>query len=141
MSCNRRSSAAFREKPQQLPLYICVLRAAAAVAHGNDINAIVNYGHAIKMTRTARSLTQKQLAKRLGVAASFVSLLEAGKRKPSVDTLEHLCVALDVPMHLLVLMASSDRELRGVDAVEARTLGVHLLRLLTATQDQNGSSR
>ena len=118
-----------------------MLRATEVVAHGAHpvLGDHLNYGHAIKMARTARSFTQKQLAERLDVAASFVSLLESGKRKPSVDTLEQVCSALEVPMHLLVLMASSEKELQRVDEAEARALSSHLLRILTSSKSDEGA--
>ena len=42
----------------------------------------MNYAKAIKTTRAARGLDKKTLAKRLKVDASYVSLIEAGRRVP-----------------------------------------------------------
>jgi transcriptional regulator with XRE-family HTH domain len=114
--------------------------APSVLVRAADQETTLRYGHAIKMARTARALTQRELAERLGVASSYVSLLEAGKRRPSLDVLERVCAALDFPMQLIVLMASSSGELRGINEEEAKALSGILLRILTeeVSEDEGG---
>lgn len=90
----------------------------------------MNYGRAIKVARTTRGLSQKALAKRIGVDASFISVLEANKRSPSTETLETISKKLDVPLYLLMLLASEKRDLRGLPLEEATGLARQLLDLL-----------
>ena len=59
-----------------------------------------------------------------------MSLLESGKRTPSLETLQQAALALEIPLHLLILMASSEEELHGLDSAEAATLSKHLLSIL-----------
>jgi len=92
----------------------------------------MKYGHAIRQVRTRRNISQKGLAKRIGMDASFLSMLESGKRKPSTETLESICKELQVPMHLLILLASEKKELRGISPAQASVLGEQLFVLLTA---------
>lgn len=55
---------------------------------------------AIIEARTARNLTQKQLAERTGIHQSDISKLENGTRNPSVNLLRRLADGLD--MQLLI---------------------------------------
>lgn len=49
-----------------------------------------------------RGMTQTQLAARIGLGQSAVSMLLAGKRNPRMDTLKAIAAALDVPVAELV---------------------------------------
>lgn len=46
--------------------------------------------------RSKAGLTQGEVAEGAGVTAQFVSMLETNVRRPSVDTVERLIVALDL---------------------------------------------
>jgi transcriptional regulator with XRE-family HTH domain len=97
----------------------------------------MNYGRAIKIARTAYGLTQSGLAKRLSIGASQLSLIEAGKRQPSVRVLHEVAVALDVPLHLLTLLASRPEDLNDkVDSKQVAELARALLRLLVRVGEQ-----
>jgi len=97
----------------------------------------MNYGRAIKIVRTAYGLTQSALAKRLSIGTSQLSLIEAGKRQPSVGVLHEIGVALDVPMHLLMLLASRPEDLdEKADPKQVADLASALLRLLVRVGEQ-----
>ena len=53
-------------------------------------------GPGVRTHRTAKGLSLRQLARQLGVSASFISQLENGKSQPSVATLVAICEALAV---------------------------------------------
>jgi transcriptional regulator with XRE-family HTH domain len=67
----------------------------------------------VRFARETRGLSQTELASRMGCQPSAVGHLEAGRRKPGVDNLRILCVALSVSSdYLLGLsedMAGNDR--------------------------------
>jgi transcriptional regulator with XRE-family HTH domain len=65
-------------------------------------------GAAIKQVRVARGLTQVQLAEAAGLskAGNSVALIEQGKRFVSVETLNALAEALDVPAACLAILGS-----------------------------------
>lgn len=46
--------------------------------------------------RKAAGVTQDEFAHRLGVARSYMSGIETGKRNPSIDLVEAMAAALDV---------------------------------------------
>ena len=70
----------------------------------------MNYGRAIRIARTAYGLTQGEFAERLSVGASHLSLIESGKRQPSLKVLKEISTGLKVPLHLLTLLASDPSE-------------------------------
>jgi transcriptional regulator with XRE-family HTH domain len=97
----------------------------------------MKYGRAIKIVRTAHGLTQAQLADRLSVGASHLSLIEAGKRTPSLDVLQEIAVALVVPLHLLTLLASNPSEFDSPEnAARVTEVAKTLLHLLSSSGEQ-----
>jgi len=61
----------------------------------------VTLGNAIKLIRTARNLTQREVAKQLKVSANYLSLIESDKRDPSLAFLNRLAAQLGVPIAML----------------------------------------
>ena len=51
-------------------------------------------GTRIKEQRQRRTLTQRQLAEKVNLTPGFVSLIETGKKKPSLEVLIYICEAL-----------------------------------------------
>jgi transcriptional regulator with XRE-family HTH domain len=68
----------------------------------------MNLGQATKLMRTASGLRQKEIADQLGVTANYISLIENGKREPSVAFLRHLAKALGVPVGLFFLWEETE---------------------------------
>jgi transcriptional regulator with XRE-family HTH domain len=90
----------------------------------------MNYGRALKIARAIAGLQQKELARRADIDPSHVSLMEMGKRQPSVQSLEKLSKALRVPIYLLTLLAAEDGDLKISDPVELKRISELLARLL-----------
>jgi transcriptional regulator with XRE-family HTH domain len=67
-------------------------------------------GNAIKTVRTASRVKQQDLAKRIGVTANYVSLVEGDKREPSVAFLKKAANSLEVPVSLFFLWQEIDGE-------------------------------
>lgn len=97
----------------------------------------MDYGRAIRIVRTARGLSQAQLAERLSIGTSHLSLLEAGKRQPSVQVLDEVATVLNVPPHLLTLLASDAADLKDPkNAEEVNELARALLKVLVSGGEQ-----
>jgi len=63
----------------------------------NDLREAPAFGPVLRQFRIASGLTQEELACRLGYnTANYVSCLEIGTRKPSVELLFKIAAALDV---------------------------------------------
>jgi XRE family transcriptional regulator, master regulator for biofilm formation len=73
----------------------------------------MDYGKGIRVARAVAGIRQKQLAKLSGLDASHISLIEKGKRRPSLETLEKLSKALNVPQDLLLLLAAGPNDLKS----------------------------
>ena len=55
-------------------------------------------GARIKEVRKSRNLTQEQLAELVDIEQKHVSRIEVGKNYPTIDRLEKMAEALDVPL-------------------------------------------
>lgn len=75
-----------------------------------------NVGKAIRVCRAARGWTQAALADRVPLGYSMLSLVERDKRDLSLDSLERVCQALDIPQYLFMAIASD--VLDGPAAIE-----------------------
>lgn len=64
----------------------------------NMDHTIENLGKRIKQIRIKKGLTQESLAVRSGLAKSYISLLEAGKKLPAISTLSHIAGALGMSL-------------------------------------------
>ena len=96
----------------------------------------MNYGKALRIVRAASGLQQQELAQRAGLTASYVSLVEMGKRNPSSSAIRKLSRALNIPPHLLTLLATEPQDADLIDQKELDTLGESLVRLLLRTPDK-----
>jgi len=90
----------------------------------------MNYGKALKIARAINGLQQADIAQRAKLDPSYVCMLEKGKRKPSVATIERLSRALQIPTHLFSLLATEKDDLKKADAEEITRVGESLARLL-----------
>jgi transcriptional regulator with XRE-family HTH domain len=63
----------------------------------------MNLGQTAKLMRTASGLGQKEIAEQLGVTVNYMSLVENGKREPSLPFLRRLARVLHVPVGLFFL--------------------------------------
>ncbi|MBB3205494.1 transcriptional regulator with XRE-family HTH domain [Rhodopirellula rubra] len=70
-------------------------------------------GSTIRLLRDANRLTAVELADKLGVNKSYVSLLESDSRSPSVDVVRRLGEVLGVPPSFLFDISSGETESHG----------------------------
>jgi transcriptional regulator with XRE-family HTH domain len=100
----------------------------------------MRYDRAIRIIRTARDLSQKDLAVRTGLAPSYISLIEAGRRTPTESTLKTIADKLQVPKYLLLLLASDPDDLKGISSEQAENLGQQLLGILLSGERETRES-
>lgn len=96
----------------------------------------MNYGKAIRTIRAARGISQRDLAARCDLDPSYISLIEAGERAPSLTTLDALSKALQAPLYLIALLASEADDVRGVSPKHAQVLGKDLLDVLLESEQR-----
>jgi transcriptional regulator with XRE-family HTH domain len=101
----------------------------------------MKYGKGIKIARTIAGLSQKQLAKKARIDAGHISLIEKGKRKPTLRTLERLIKALDIPHDLLALLSAEKKELALSDPKELERVAQSMVRLLVGNVPKRSKSQ
>jgi transcriptional regulator with XRE-family HTH domain len=94
-----------------------------------------DYGKAFRIIRAAFGLRQSELAARLPITASQLSLIEAGKRQPSVRVVDGLAAAVGVPSALITLLASNVNEFNARPDRDVSDLAHSLLRLLVSAKE------
>jgi transcriptional regulator with XRE-family HTH domain len=94
-----------------------------------------DYGKAFRVIRAAFGLRQSELAERLPITASQLSLIEAGKRQPSIRVVDSLAQAVGVPAPLITLLASTPQQLAAHGPADVSDLAKALLRLLVGAAE------
>jgi transcriptional regulator with XRE-family HTH domain len=79
-------------------------------------------------------LSQEELAHRIGVSVSYVSLIEKNKRDPPMSTIQGIAVALGIPLSLLTFLGAEPGDLKGVPVGVREKLAAVTLKLLNAKQ-------
>ncbi|WML92521.1 helix-turn-helix transcriptional regulator (plasmid) [Thiothrix lacustris] len=92
----------------------------------------MNISHAIKLCRTARGMSQMDLAEKANISTSYVSLIEGGKRDISISMVENIATALDTTAEIILFMAADKEKLVNIDAKFADDLSMSILELLSA---------
>lgn len=101
----------------------------------------MDYAKAIRISRALADMPQRELASRIGVDASMISMLESGLRKPSLQTLEKIAEALGLPFHLFTLLGADRKSAGSVRAQEIEQLAVGLAKLLLKGSNQDDPSK
>ena len=99
-----------------------------------------NYAKAFRVIRAAFGLKQSELADRMPISASQLSLIEAGKRQPSVKVVNGLAKAVGVPAALITLLASTAEDVEGRPQEDIADLARALLRLLVSAKEESQQS-
>ncbi|MBI3668189.1 MAG: helix-turn-helix transcriptional regulator [Acidobacteria bacterium] len=63
------------------------------------------FGEVVREVRTRRGLSQEKLAELADLDRTFVSMIERGKRHPTLETAKRLAEALDVPLSTMIALA------------------------------------
>ncbi|WP_083350547.1 helix-turn-helix domain-containing protein [Terriglobus roseus] len=101
----------------------------------------MNYSKAIRVARSLADLSQGELADRANIDRSYLSLIESGKRQPTLDTIEKLAQALRMPFHLLSLLGISEADAQRAKPGQIESLSLALTELLMQVdRDSHDSS-
>lgn len=101
----------------------------------------MNYAKAIRIARSIAGTSQGKLADQSGLDRSYLSLIEGEKRKPTVETLQNISKALNLPFHLLTLLATEKEDAKRINEEQVLSLAKQLTHLLLETPvDHDGNS-
>ena len=95
----------------------------------------MNYSKAIRVARSLADISQGELANSAEIDRSYLSLIESGKRQPSVETIEKIALALKLPFHLLSLLGSEESDVQKVSHEHIASLSIALTKLLLHVSD------
>lgn len=90
----------------------------------------MNFGRAVRIARSIAGMSQEELAAGSSIDRSYLSLIESGRRKPTVETLKQISDALKIPFHLLSLLATEHEDANRIDSGQVQRLALELTRLL-----------
>jgi transcriptional regulator with XRE-family HTH domain len=93
-----------------------------------------DYAKAFRVIRAAFGLRQSELAERMPITASQLSLIEAGKRQPSLRVVNALAHAVSMPAALISVLASNAVEVESKSDDDISDLARALLRLLVSAK-------
>jgi transcriptional regulator with XRE-family HTH domain len=72
------------------------------------MNIETAFGIVLRRLRNEKSLSQEELADISGFHRTYLSLLERGRKTPSLVTIEKLAQALGIPMHQFVFLVEEE---------------------------------
>lgn len=98
-----------------------------ATTHYEEVR-ITTIGARIRALRVAASLSQRDLAARVGVGFPHISKIEAGKETPSAELVERIADTLNADADELLLLADRIPEELAEVVMEKRELAPLLLR-------------
>lgn len=99
----------------------------------------MNIGKAIKLCRTQKSMRQSELAVLADISVAYLSLIEQGKRDPNFSVLKAISQGLDIPLSILVFLATDNSELRAISPELFEKLSITALNLVKASADEAAS--
>lgn len=100
----------------------------------------MNIGKTIKISRTQKELTQTDLAKIAGISASYLSLIEKGRRDPNIALVKKISEALGIPFCIFIFFASGDDEKIGLTESLLEKLSVITLGFMKPDEENLAKS-
>lgn len=64
----------------------------------------------LKERRWELKLRQKEIVEKTGYSQTYLSQIERGRRKPSLECLNKICLALDIPLGVLLFLSVEPTE-------------------------------
>lgn len=98
---------------------------------------MIDFGDKIKNLRLSKTMTQADLARRLGITKSMISAYESGTRQPSYETLVKLAAYFNVTMDYLFGF-KGERYIDVSGLTEQQCILMN--QIVTAFKDANGQN-
>jgi len=96
----------------------------------------MNIGKAIKLCRIQKNMRQSELADLAKISISYLSLIEQGKRDPNFSVLQEISQGLDIPMSILVFLATDNSELKEMSPELFEKLSLTAMDLVKAAANE-----
>jgi transcriptional regulator with XRE-family HTH domain len=92
----------------------------------------MDFAKALRVSRAACGVSQQELAKAAGLSPSYVSLIESGKREPTIASMRKLAKALEIPVDLMMLLAIESGDQSKASGQAISQIAQSLLAMLTS---------
>jgi transcriptional regulator with XRE-family HTH domain len=92
----------------------------------------MNIGRAISLCRSAKKISLDDLSQRTELSAAYLSMIENGKRTPTLPSIEKICTALEIPTPIVLFLAAEKDELKGLDSETSSRLSASVLAIMRA---------
>lgn len=93
----------------------------------------MNIGKALKLCRSAKDLSLEEVAERAQISVSYLSRIENQQREPNLALVTKIGAALEIPVAVLVFLASDSEELIGLDEETEKQFANLALELIRRT--------
>ena len=91
---------------------------------------LMDYGKALRLARALKGFQQQELAELAEIDASYISLIEQGKRTPSLKLIHKLSRVIGIPVHLFTFLAMESEDSELLDQNELTSIGESLTKLV-----------
>lgn len=68
-------------------------------------------GKALETARKTKGVSQKELAAKINITQSYLSLIESDKKNPNLNILKEIASALDVPLPFILIDALDEDDI------------------------------
>jgi len=96
----------------------------------------MNLGKAIRMCRMNKGLKQAELADLANISVSHLCLLEKDKRDPSLSAVTSISEALEIPVSVLVFLASQYEEIKELNQKQVDDLSRGIMGIMDGANRQ-----
>jgi transcriptional regulator with XRE-family HTH domain len=97
----------------------------------------LDIGRAIKLCRSQKGWTLRDLSKRTGMTVSHLSMIERNQRDASMTAMQTLANAFGMPLNILIFLAAEPKELTGISNELKEKLSRAALELLRLPTTDN----
>ncbi len=96
----------------------------------------MSIGSTLKLLRTASNLKQSSLAKDLDITANYLSLIENGRKEPSLTFLKRFAKEMDTPLGYLIWLALDENRSQE-EIVLKRKMNELLMNIIRAKGEKS----
>lgn len=97
----------------------------------------MDIGRAVKLSRSQKGWTLRELSKQSGIAVSHLSMIERNQRDASMSAMQALANAFGMPLNVLIFLAADPTELTGISTELREKLSHAALQLLRLPTTSN----
>lgn len=76
---------------------------------------VINLADTFESIRYEKRLSKSEFAELCGISASFYSEIIHNKKSVNLDTLQDICIRLDIPIYILLMKALNEQGLENPD--------------------------